>query len=77
MEEINDILNTDILLTMVQEEPTPTLKGNDKNAYLMQESPKKVWWMRIFKKRKFCLIFFIVLFVIIVLISIIIPVSIK
>lgn len=77
MEEINEILNTDILLTMIQEDPTPTLKGNDKNVFLMNEAPKKVWWMRIFKKRKICLVFFIVLFVIIALIAIIIPVSIK
>ena len=72
LEEINEILNADVMITLVQEESGPE-KGEEKiyEKYMLGS----VWWFRLFKKRKYCLFFFISLFVIIILLAIILPLS--
>lgn len=75
--EINEILNNDVLIKIKQEEPPEEVyqisQTNLKEEMLY--STKNIWWVKIFKKRKYCLIFFVLVFLLIIILAIALPLS--
>ena len=78
LEEINEILNTDVMITIVQEEPQNKNQDSALNKELIEKHfpVESIWWIRFFKKRKYCLMFFMIIFIAVIILAIAIPLSI-
>lgn len=75
--EINEILNNDVLIKIKQEElheEVYQISQTDLKEEMLY-STKNIWWVKIFKKRKYCLIFFVLIFLLIIILAIALPLS--
>lgn len=71
--EIDEILHADILITMIQEENAKESYNYCQTENEIIYSNKNVWWVKVFKKRKYCLLFFFILFITIIILGISLP----